>query len=405
MKLVYLAPSDLQVARVDRQCIVSFCSALARRGVDVELVAIAIDPLAEEPTASDPLALYPIRDRFRLRTVRVPVAQTSGRRWLAANRLFVHSLVAAGVTRHASAVDPVVFYTKTYSTACVVLALRRLAPRRVRLVFEAHVPPVNAMQRLVLASADRVVANSYALATELATRRLVERRRLLGVHQGVDLELVESLRSSKQEARAELGYSTETKLVVYTGKIYDGYREVELLLEAARMLEGRPEIEFLLVGGRADHVARLRERIACERRSNVRLAGFVPPADVRAYQFAADVLVLYYPSGLELNDYRSPGKLFEYMAARRPIVAVDLPVLREVLGERDAAVFVPPDSPQLLAGAIFDLLDDGPRADAIAAAARARVERYTWDERARLVLEFLRPEGAAGAARAEAVAG
>jgi glycosyltransferase involved in cell wall biosynthesis len=93
-----------------------------------------------------------------------------------------------------------------------------------------------------------------------------------------------------------------------------------------------------------------------------------------------------------LNRYRSPGKLFEYMASGVPIVSVDLPVLREVLGDDPAAVLVPPDSPDALAEGIAGILDDPARAKQLATRALQRVEAFTWRARADAVRAFV--EGA-----------
>jgi glycosyltransferase involved in cell wall biosynthesis len=394
VKLVYLAPSDIQVARVDRQCIVSFCSALRRRGVDVELAAIGIRVLPGELAGPDVLSPYRIRDRFPTRVVRVPVSQESPDPWIALNRLLVHAACAVRALTSTPRSERLVFYTKTYSTGAVLLALRRLVPRAVQVVFEAHVLPRNDLQRLVVRRADRVVANTHALLTDLVEHGLVDRRRAIGTHQGVDVDLMDSVRVSKEAARARLGLPQDGKLAVYTGKIHEGYGEVEYLLEAARELERRSDIHFVLVGGRYDHVARFRRRAVAEERRNVTFAGFVAPNEVQDYQFAADALLLYYPADVHLNRYRSPGKLFEYMAAERAIVAVDLPVLREVVGD-DAAVLVPPDSPSALASAVAGVLDDEERAAALAQAARRRVAEFSWDERARTIVEFVASDPAA----------
>lgn len=391
LKLAYFAPADIQIARVDRQCIVNFCSALDEIGVDVELVAMRIRLRPDELRGDAPLSLYRLRRPFPVRLIRVPVAQESSEWWLALNRLVVHGLQAVrmGLRQRDGTLA---FYTKTYSTAATMLALRRLLPSRPTLVFEAHIPPHNLMQRFVLRSADRVIANSQALGRDLQARGHVSPERLLSLHQGVDTDLIRSLRVPRNEARARLGLPADKRLVVYTGKIYEGYEEIEYLLAAAKALEAREDIGFVLVGGRADHVRRLTERAAAQGRGNVTFVGFVPPKVVQDYQFAADALVLYYPSGLPLNDYRSPGKLFEYMASGAPIITVDLPVLREVLGDDPAAVIVPPDSPDTLAAEIAGLLDDRERSTRLAAQASKRVESFTWKRRAEAVRTFL--EGA-----------
>jgi glycosyltransferase involved in cell wall biosynthesis len=81
-------------------------------------------------------------------------------------------------------------------------------------------------------------------------------------------------------------------------------------------------------------------------------------------------------------------KLFEYMASQRPIIASDLPSLREVLGETNATL-VPADDPAALAKAMRSL-------DPAAAATKARVQRAyelvrtnTWQDRAKRIMAFL----------------
>ena len=70
--------------------------------------------------------------------------------------------------------------------------------------------------------------------------------------------------------------------------------------------------------------------------------GLVPPAEVAAQLRAADVLVLPNPASAISSAFTSPLKLFEYMAAGRPIVATDLPSMREVLHAEENALLVEP---------------------------------------------------------------
>jgi glycosyltransferase involved in cell wall biosynthesis len=101
------------------------------------------------------------------------------------------------------------------------------------------------------------------------------------------------------------------------------------------------------------------------------------------------VLVSYYPSGIELNDYRSPGKLFEYMASRTPIVAAGYASLREVLRNGQNALLIEPDRPELLAQAIRRLVDDPVLAARLAAQASSDDSEYTWATRALKMTVFI----------------
>jgi glycosyltransferase involved in cell wall biosynthesis len=239
------------------------------------------------------------------------------------------------------------------------------------------------MQRFVLRSVDGVVTNSHALACDLP----VTPRSLLSLHQGVDPRPYDGA-EDRDSLRTKLGLPPTRPIAVYTGKLYYPYEEVAYIVEAATDPSCAGTL-FVLVGGRDDHVRLWRDDVARRGIDNVVFTGFVAPSEVHEYQLAADVLLLYYPSGMELNAYRSPGKLFAYMAAGVPIVSVDLPVLREVLGDPPAAWLAPPDSPAALAAAIREALDDTSTSAALAADARAKVEEFTWDRRAELTLEFI----------------
>jgi glycosyltransferase involved in cell wall biosynthesis len=83
----------------------------------------------------------------------------------------------------------------------------------------------------------------------------------------------------------------------------------------------------------------------------------------------------------------SPLKLFEYMAAGRPIVCSDLPVLREILQHERTALLCDPDDAASWAGALARLHDEPTLRRTLAEAARAQFElHFTWKARADRVL-------------------
>jgi glycosyltransferase involved in cell wall biosynthesis len=116
---------------------------------------------------------------------------------------------------------------------------------------------------------------------------------------------------------------------------------------------------------------------------------FQPPGLIPKFQRAADVLVLPNISASEDSSYyTSPLKLFQYMAAGRPIVASDLPSLRTILNS-DNAYLVSPDDCQALAGGIRDALSNHQESARRAERARVDVNQYTWEKRAEGILDFV----------------
>ena len=388
IKLLYFTPADLLVPRVDRLCIMRFLEALVEHGVDVEAVSLNVRLEHDEPTAQrDLFEVYGLTTRFPVHIL--PSRATQSRDVHPVWRTLVFSawafwrlLLRRGISRS----DVTVLYIKNYLLVPPFLLLRRVLGRRLLLLFEIHVPPERAHDRRLIKRLDGLVPVSEILAHELQTDYGIEERRILVAHQGVDLDAITQTADGNGNLRERLGLPVDRKLLVYTGKVNDKLREIDLLLEAARLV---PEAELVIVGGRADHVERLRARVERDGPANARFEGFVAPADVFPYQAAADVLLTYYPSRLPINKFRaSPGKLFEYMASGRPIVTADFPALREALSP-GAALFVEPDNPAALAEGIRTVLSDPELGERLARQARADVQEFTWDKRAERVIEFV----------------
>ena len=103
--------------------------------------------------------------------------------------------------------------------------------------------------------------------------------------------------------------------------------------------------------------------------------GLVPPTAVLPRLQEADVLVQPLIDA-PYTRYASAMKLFDYMAAGRPIVAFDLASTREVVVNGRTARLVEPGSVEALAAGIRDVLADPELADRLAHAAFEEVANY-----------------------------
>ncbi len=115
--------------------------------------------------------------------------------------------------------------------------------------------------------------------------------------------------------------------------------------------------------------------------------GHVPASSVSSFLQKCDLLV--YPAPASRHPYflrdTSPLKIFEYMAAGKPIVTADLPPIHDVLDSTTATFFRPGD-PKDLAESIRRVLAEPDVSHAKAARARARVEQHTWERRMERIL-------------------
>lgn len=172
------------------------------------------------------------------------------------------------------------------------------------------------------------------------------------------------------ELRRELAIPAGARVVMYTGT-FEPYQGLSLLLQAIpRVVQAVPGTVFVLVGGEGDGAVAVRaqaERIGLN--GALRILGRQPRQDIPAYLAMADVLVSPRSYGDNL-----PLKVFDYMAAGRPIVATDVPAHRAVLDERLARLTAP--SGEALASSIVELLLQPSSAAELAEAGRAHAARH-----------------------------
>jgi glycosyltransferase involved in cell wall biosynthesis len=192
-------------------------------------------------------------------------------------------------------------------------------------------------------------------------------------------------------ARALLGLPSDASVVVTVGRqeYQKGHRH---LVDAfATVAESRPEA-VLVIAGREGHAsAALADQIArLGLRDRVRLLGH--RSDVAEVLAAADVFA--FPSVYEGLG----GALIEALALGLPVVASDLPALREVVRPGENADLVPPTDSAALADALVALLDDPARRRAYAARSRQLFEEgfdadRAADEVVSLLAGIARPRG------------
>jgi glycosyltransferase involved in cell wall biosynthesis len=205
---------------------------------------------------------------------------------------------------------------------------------------------------------------------------------------GVDLERFASLPSSPELARQQLTFPS-APTVMCTGHLYAG-RGADLFLALAKSIS---QAHFVWVGGRPNDVTAWKQRAESENISNLTFTGFIPNQDLPLYQSAADILLMPYSRSImgssgtaDSASVASPMKMFEYMAAGRAIVTADLPVIREVLNEKNA-VFCAPDNLDDWKLEIEKLLADESRRLELGKQAKEAVTGYTWLARAEKIMQ------------------
>ena len=231
-----------------------------------------------------------------------------------------------------------------------------------------------------------IVVISEELRNQLVDLGLDSNKILLSPS-GVDIRCYDrNSQNSKEQIRTKLSLPISKNLVVYTGKPYKG-RGAETLLESAKFLDSSTLV--LIVGALPEDLERINRMIkGNDLQSKVKIEGHKPSYEIPLYQLAADVLVMPYSTGWDLQEWASPVKMFEYMASGNPVVSTDFPNIREVLNEENS-VLVPPDDSQALAIGIRKCLEDKEFSRSIGIKARSQVREYTWENRSAKITDFM----------------
>lgn len=340
-------------------------------GCNVELIIPTRDSFKV-----DPFEYYSLKQRFKITKIYIPDIIKFNIFKSLSFRLS-HLLFALSVrkylTRNASARD--IFYSNEFVSLLLV-------PKAETVCYELHDYPENNLwlyKKLFHKVSHVLVTNSWKQKKlhkdfpETINKTFVEMN-------AVDIDDF-NINISTHEARTQLNLSHEKKIILYTGHLYS-WKGVETLATAASKFS--EDILFYFVGGTLEDVERF--RAAYKASKNVFFVGHFPHDQMPIWQKAADILVI--PNSGKQNIsvyYTSPMKLFEYLASDRPIIASDLPSIREIAG--DFPVYFTPDSASDLEQVIKTVLNEGWSVDK--QKIREFINNHSWLNRGKRILARL----------------
>ncbi len=232
-------------------------------------------------------------------------------------------------------------------------------------LLEYEVPPgwrrlaVRAAHRFTLARTARAVVVSPLLGDELARAYGFPPCRIDVVPNGADIGLFQP--ADCGEARRRLGLPQDRPIVLCVASFYP-HHAMDVLIDAAADADAL----LVLVGGWMPSTG------------GVVSTGAVPHELVPAYVAAADVCAYVLRAPHRSFGY-SPLKVYEYMAAGRPVVAAtDLDEIRGFVNDNGVGIGVPLDR-RALSAAIRRLLEDSSLREAMGRRGRLLAEStYNW---------------------------
>ena len=329
-----------------------------------------------------------------IKTIRLQVIDHDGpKRYYLFNITFMISAAMFLIYKNIIYRKKYVIYTRFLPVIFVASVLRPLF--RYKIIFEAHIFPSDKEKKRtlwLLKKTDGLVVITNKLK-ELYSKENI--KKILVAHDAVDTSrFIET--KSQEESRKLLKLPEKSVILGFVGKFYtlDLEKGIGDLIDAYVIIKKkRKDVKLCLVGGPEKAILEYRQQI--EKlgisKEDIILKDHIPFSDVPEYLNAMDILVIPTPWKTFFAYYVSPLKLFEYMISKKPIVATDLPSLKEILRDNENAVLVKHNNPESLAKGILKVLEDKPLAKKISKQAYNDViNNYTWNIRAKNIIDFIR---------------
>lgn len=388
MKLIYIANIRFPTEKAHGLQIAQMCQAFSQLNVDVTL--IVPNRKSHSHLKTNPQTLYSLP------------------REIPTKKLFCLDFLQFFSVSDPQTLKQLSFFLQSFSFSFSLLIFLSKTPlkqiiysRNVLVVFpslilkrsfflELHSFPQTRIGRLIHKLAFTKVQGAIFISKslrDLYIRSNIVPKQHLIAHDAASL-IPSSTKLSKIQARKKLKLPFNKKIVLYTGSFFP-WKGVYKLLEATKQLPKNSLTIFIGGSPIEPSTKKFFAKASLPKYHNTLVFNHTLRANLQLYLKSADVLVLPTTTKSPHAFYNSPLKLFDYLASGKPIVATNLPSIREILDE-NCAILVRPNSHRALSDGIIKLLSNPQLAKSLTSNAYKKSKPHTWKNRARSISSFIR---------------
>jgi len=234
---------------------------------------------------------------------------------------------------------------------------------------------------------DRIVSVTDRLKDELVRLYSVPAEKIIVINNGANTDIFKPM--DQEQARDRLKLDKSKKYICFVGHLA-AWQGVEFLIYAAPyILEKCPDVRFLVVGDGVMKNKLLEIASEIGVTDNFTFTGRIPYEIVPVYINAADVCVAPFIKDRNSKIGLSALKTYEYLACGKPIVASDIPGVKDLIDLSGGGISVPSENPEELANAVVKLISDQEMRNIMGEQGRKYVyENHSWDGVARKILDI-----------------
>jgi len=368
MKIAYIAESIIPSRSANSIHVMKMCQAFAKKGNEVTL--LVPNKNVEEPKVEGKqiFCFYGVEKSFDI--VYLPWPSIKG-------KTFIWAILSAVKAKY---IRPDIIYGRSL-LGCYFSTYLKLP-----VFFESHHPVQSSLSKRILFKLIQKNEVKGLIVISEALKRFYQAN-----YQADDLEvLVMPDAADPPNTKNSIKFHNQYRIKVgYVGQLYKG-KGMEII---SGLAENCPWADFHIVGGLDSDIAKWQKNL--KGLNNIIFHGFVPHGEIYKYLNSFDILVAPYQSVVStfgegktnISNWMSPLKLFEYMAVGKPILCSDLPVLREIMRDKDNSLLLPPDNLNAWVRALRNVSWDEEYVKYLGDNAQKEFyDNYTWDARAEKLL-------------------
>ncbi len=182
----------------------------------------------------------------------------------------------------------------------------------------------------------------------------------------------------------------DKKIVLYSGS-FQLKKGIDTVIKAFAKMEDK-SVRLILAGGRNDdEIQPVRDMI-----DSLNIADRANITGWLSYKALENLLREATIGTLPLKDtfynryLTAPSKLFDYLAFGMPVISSDMPSIRDIIGDNDCGVFIPPDDDNALAKNLDKILNDRDLYLKYQKGSAETANNYLWKDCARQMLNFMK---------------
>ena len=203
------------------------------------------------------------------------------------------------------------------------------------------------LERFLYRHADHVVVNSPGYIDHVRARGA---KTISMIPNGADESY---FNTGKKNKREELGWG-QRFVALYAGA-HGMSNDLETVLYSAKLLRDDKNIQFVFLGDGKEKNNLIAKSHALEL-NNILFLDPVPKSEIADYLHAADAcLAILKP--IEMYKTTYPNKVFDYMAAGKPVILAIDGVIRDVVKKAQCGIYCEPGNPQTIAQAILTMFN------------------------------------------------